>query len=328
MDAKATAEAISSLARGLREEYVFADVGDEVAKMLEERNARGEYHSVTSARAFCDLLTKQMSEIAHDKHLRFVYSSQVLPPVPVSKPGEPPAYPDNLPQLRASNFYFEKVERLSGNVGYLKLNAFVYAEGGGAVAAGAMAFLANTDALIIDLRQNDGGEPSMLALLSSYFFDGPVHLNDLAFRIAGTKDYNVKQMWTLPYVPGQRYVDKEVYVLTSQRTFSAAEEFAYDLQGLRRATIVGETTAGGANPGGPYRIGDHFYAAMPMGHSVNPVTKTNWEGKGIAPDIKVPEKDALSTAQRLALQHLVGKTTDQQVLAALKQALAKLDTSR
>jgi C-terminal processing protease CtpA/Prc len=326
MDAKA--EAIASLTKGLREEYVFPDVGDAVAKMLEERNARGEYNAVTSATAFSDLLTTQMSEVAHDKHLRFVYSSEVLPPLPVSKPGEPPAYPDNLPQLRGSNYYFEKVERLSGNVGYLKLNAFVYAEGGGAVAAGAMAFLANSDALIIDLRQNDGGEPSMLALLASYFFNVPVHLNDLAFRIAGTKDYNVKQMWTLPYVPGQRYVDKEVYILTSQRTFSGAEEFTYDLQALKRATVVGETTAGGANPGGPYRVGDHFYAAMPMGHAVNPVTKTNWEGKGVAPDIKVPEKDALSTAQRLALQHLVEKTTDQQALTVLKRALAALDTAR
>ena len=168
----------------------------------------------------------------------------------------------------------------------------------------------------------------MLALFTSYFFNGSVHLNDLAFRIAGTKDYNVKQMWTLPYVPGQRYVDKEVYVLTSQRTFSAAEEFTYDLQALKRATVVGETTAGGANPGGPYRVGDHFYAAMPMGHSVNPVTKTNWEGKGIAPDIKVPEKNALTAAQRVALQHLVEKTTDQQALAVLKKALATLDTDR
>ena len=168
----------------------------------------------------------------------------------------------------------------------------------------------------------------MFALLVSYFVTGDVHVIDFAFRIAGTRDYNVRQTWTLPYVSGRRYVDKEVYILTSQRTFSIAEAFTDVLQSLKRATVVGETTGGGANGGGPYRIGDHFFVSMPMAHFDNALTKTNWEGKGIAPDIKVPEKDALSTAQRLALRHLVEKTTDQQALAVLKQALATLDTSR
>ena len=326
IDAKAKVEAIASLARGLKDEYVFPDIGDKVAKMLEERSVRGEYDSVTNAKGFSDVLTKQMQEIAKDKHLRFLYNAQVLPAVlPSAKPGEgPPPDARQLLRLRRNNYEFEKVEHLSGNIGYLKLNAFVEAERGGGVAAGAMAFLANTDALIIDLRQNGGGEPSMLALLGSYFFSGSVHLNDLAYRISGTRDYHVTQTWTQPYVPGQRYLDKEVFILTSARTFSAAEEFTYDLQALRRATVVGETTAGGANPGGPYRVTDHFYAAMPRGHSINPVTKTNWEGKGIEPDVKVPEQDALKTAQRLALEHLVKKTTDEQSLAALKRALANL----
>jgi C-terminal processing protease CtpA/Prc len=129
-------------------------------------------------------------------------------------------------------------------------------------------------------------------------------------------------------VPGQRYIDKEVYILTSPRTFSAAEEFTYDLQALKRVTVVGETTAGGANPGGPYRLGDHFYAAMPRGHSINAVTKSNWEGKGIEPDVKVPEARALKTAHRIALQHLIEKTTDPQALGSLKQALATLEAER
>jgi len=330
IDAKAKAEAIASLSRGLKDEYVFPDLGDKVARMLEERSARGEYDSVTNAKAFTELLTKQMQEIAKDKHLRFLYSAQVLPAVlPSAKPGEePPPDARQLVRLRRNNYEFEKVEHLSGNIGYLKVNAFLDAERGGGVAAGAMAFLANTDALIIDLRQNGGGEPSMLALLASYFFSGSVHLNDLAYRISGTRDYQVTQTWTQPYVPGQRYLDKAVFILTSARTFSAAEEFTYDLQALRRATVVGETTAGGANPGGPYRVTDHFYAAMPRGHSINPVTKTNWEGKGIEPDVKVPEQDALKTAQRLALEHLIKNTTDEQALAALNRALTTLATER
>jgi len=330
IDAKAITDAIASLTKGLREEYVFPDVGDKVARMLEERHARGEYRSVTSAKAFGDALTTQMQEVAHDKHLRVVYSARVLPAVlPSPTPDSmPPPDARQLQRLRTSNYEFEKVERLAGNIGYLKVNAFVDAERGGGVAAGAMAFLANTDALIIDLRQNGGGEPSMLALLASYFFSGSVHLNDLAYRVKGTRAYAITQTWTQPYVPGQRYLDREVYILVSGQTFSAAEEFTYDLQALRRATVVGEATAGGANPGGPYRISDHFYAAMPRGHSINPVTKTNWEGTGIAPDVGAPAKDALTAAQRLALQHLIKTATDEQSLAVLNRALAALPPDR
>jgi hypothetical protein len=329
IDTKTKTKTIASLANGLRDAYVFPDVGQRVAGMLQARNGRGEYDSITGAKAFSDLVTKQMLEATKDKHLRLIYSSRPLPSLPTTKPGAaPPPSARMLLQLRVSNYEFEKVERLNGNVGYLKLNAFVDAERGGSVAAGAMAFLANTDALIIDLRQNGGGEPSMVALLGSYFFSGAVHLNDLAFRLEGTRDYDVTQVWTLPYVSGDRYIGKDVYILAGRRTFSAAEEFTYDLQALKRAIVVGEMTAGGANPGGPYRLGDHFYAAMPSGHSINAVTKTNWEGKGIKPDVEVPEADALKTAWRLALQHLIQKTTDPQAATSLNQALAALETER
>ncbi len=329
IDAKTKTETIASLVKGLQDAYVFPDVAQKVAAMLEARNAKGEYDSITGAKAFGELVTKQMLDATEDRHLRLIYSAQPLPSLPVSKPGAaPPPSARALAQLRVSNFEFERVERLSGNVGYLKLNAFVDAERGGSVAAGAMAFLVNTDALIIDLRQNGGGEPSMVTLLASYLFSGTVHLNDLAYRLEGSRDYDVTQIWTLPYVPGQRYVDKKVYILTSRRTFSAAEEFTYDLQALKRAIVVGEPTAGGANPGGPYRLGDHFYAAMPRGHSINAVTKTNWEGKGIKPDVEVSEADALKTARRLALQDLLEHTTDPQATSSLKQALATLDAER
>lgn len=146
--------------------------------------------------------------------------------------------------MKKDNYGFEKVERLSGNIGYLKLTGFADAERGGDTVAGAMAFLANTDALIIDLRENHGGTPEMVDLLASYFFSGDrsVHLNDLSWRKEGTREHDVQQWWTLPYVPGRRYVNKEVYILTSHNTPSAAEEFTYDLKALKRVTVVGETT--------------------------------------------------------------------------------------
>jgi hypothetical protein len=331
MDARTRTEVVVSLSKALRAAYVFPDVGETVANMLEKRNARGEYDAITTAKAFSDLLTQQMVEAAHDKHLGLAYSAGILPPLPVSKAGEPPLSPNPAAEsrlARANNYGFERVERLGGNVGYLKLNAFVDAEGGNAVAAGAMAFIANTDALILDLRENGGGGPSMFALLASYFFKDAVHLSDLAWRLAGTTDYAVTQTWTVPPVAGPRYSDKDVYILTSERTFSVAEAFTDALQTQKRAVVVGKTTGGGANAGSSYRIDDHFFAAIPMGHLDNPVTKTNWEGKGVVPDVNVPEKDALLTAQRLALQRLIEKTTSQQALAALKGALAALDTSR
>jgi hypothetical protein len=326
IDATAKGEVIRNLTRGLRDAYVFPEVGERAAAMLETRLAGKEYDSVTTARAFGDLLTQQLLEIAKDKHLRVRYSSQPLPAGSGDpRRGGPPA--GMVAQQRKNNFAFERVERLSGNIGYLKLNGFMDPAGAGAVAAGAMAFLANTDALIIDLRQNGGGRPDMVAVLASYFFraDAKVHLNDLANRVEGTKNYETMESWTLPTLPAERYLDKPVYILTSPRTFSGAEEFSYDLQALKRATIVGEPSGGGANPGGPLRLGDHFEAFMPRGHAINPITKTNWEGTGVQPDVRAPQADALNTAQALALKALIAKSTDPQEQAALTQALASVD---
>ena len=154
-----------------------------------------------------------------------------------------------------------------------------------------MSFVANTDALIIDVRNNGGGAPSMVAYLCSYLFGPePVHINDLYFR----PENSTHQWWTLPHLPGKRYEGKPVYVLTSKRTFSAAEEFTYNLKTQKRATIVGETTGGGANPGGTRPVAEHFIVFVPSGRAINPITKTNWEGTGVAPDVAVAAELAAS----------------------------------
>ncbi len=326
VDAAAKTELIQSLVKGLREAYVFPDVGEKLAHMLLNRQVHGEYDSITSAKALSELLTKQLYEVAHDKHLAVNYHSQTIPPMPAGLPqGISPTF---LRMLKKGNFGFEKVERLSGNIGYLQVKGFIGSEVGGAVVEGAMRFLANTDALIVDLRDNHGGEPQMVGLLASYFFSGdPVHLNDLAYRRKGTREYDINQSWTQPYVPGLRYADKEIYILTSNQTFSAAEEFAYDLQALKRATVVGETTGGGANPGDPYRLTAHFASFIPNGYASNPVTKTNWEGVGVKPDIAVSQADALKTARKAALEHLMARTTDPDQRAQLKMALNGVGTS-
>jgi len=179
-----------------------------------------------------------------------------------------------------------------------------------------MTLLGGTDALIVDLRRNGGGDPNMITLLLSWLFaaDDRVHVNDFYFRDAN----RTEQYFTMTTIPGERYVNKDVYVLTSHRTGSAAEEFSYDIKNLKRGTLVGETTAGAANPGSIIRIGPHFAAFVSNGRAVNPISKTNWEGVGVEPDISVPAEDALKTAHLAALAKLISIEQDPDRKAALE----------
>ncbi len=206
------------------------------------------------------------------------------------------------------NCAFEKVEVLPGNIGYLKFNGFMDPGVCAPTVVAAMGFLAHTGALIFDLRGNGGGDPAMVTFVASYLFDKPTHLNDLYNR----KEDSTRQFWTLPYVPGERLPKQPVFVLTSKRTFSGAEEFAYDLKNQKRATIVGETTGGGAHPVGGHVVADYFMLGVPFAKAVNPISKTNWEGTGVEPDVKVSAADALATAEKLATEKIQTEKQKQQ----------------
>ncbi|MFN2531329.1 MAG: S41 family peptidase [Pyrinomonadaceae bacterium] len=183
--------------------------------------------------------------------------------------------------------------------GYLEFLGFFDAELGADRVAAATNFLSGTDALIVDMRSNGGGNRELVALICSYLFGAePVHLNDLYWREVD----RTQEFWRLKDVAGKRYVNKDVYVLTSKRTFSGAEEFTYNLKNLKRAAIIGETTGGGAHPGGGVSINEHFMTFIPMGRAINPITKTNWEGTGVTPDVDVPADQALVVAQLMALK--------------------------
>jgi C-terminal processing protease CtpA/Prc len=200
-------------------------------------------------------------------------------------------------QMDELNCGFVKVEQLDGNVGYVKFNGFFDVGACGATASAAMSFVAGSRALIVDLRDNGGGSPAMVAYISSYLFSARTHLNDLWTRHSG----ETEEFWTRDDIPGRRFGgEKPVYVLTSARTFSGAEEFSYNLKSLGRATIIGETTGGGAHPVSGHRIDEHFMIGVPFARAVNPITRTNWEGVGVAPDVKVPAADALAAALKLA----------------------------
>jgi hypothetical protein len=298
MDAATKARVIDGAVASLNEFYVYAETAKKMEEALRTRQKQGAYDAVEDGGKFATMLTEDLQGVSHDKHLRVNFVPMVLPK------GEPERTPDAEAQMRTqmerNNCFFDKVERLPLNIGYLKFNAFADPQICGPTAAAAMNFLGNVDAIIFDLRDNGGGDPKMVTLMLTYLFGEPTHLNDLYNR----KEDSTTQYWTLPYVPGKRLTGKPAFVLTSKRTFSGAEEFSYDLKNLKRATIVGEITGGGAHPVSGHRIDDHFMIGVPSARAVNPISKTDWEGTGVEPDIKVPADEALDVAKKMAAEQI------------------------
>lgn len=303
VDAAARADVIDGALKALHDGYVFPEIATKMADAIRARQKRGEYDTISSGRELAQRLTDHLREVSSDKHL-----SVAVNPAGVM-PGTPPgAMADGLPltlderqRINAGrrNFGFMRVERLAGNIGYLDLREFMAPQIAGDTARAAMTFLSSADAVIFDLRQNGGGSPDMVSYLISFLMGPqPVHLNDFYFRPNDT----TRQSWTMPYVAGERFIDRDVYILTSSRTFSGAEEFTYNLKHLKRATVVGEATGGGAHLVNGRRINDQFMIAVPSGRPINAVTKSNWEGTGVEPDVKVSAEHALDVAHLIALE--------------------------
>jgi retinol-binding protein 3 len=289
---------------------------------LTERLKNNEYNAITTSRAFAERLTADLQEISRDKHLRVRFSEQPIPQRADRREPSREEIEQQQKMMKRVNFGFDRAERLDGNIGYIELRGFTDHEAGASTVAAAMSFLANTDALIFDLRNNGGGSPFMVALISSYLFgDKPVHLNDLYWR----RGDRTESFWTKPEKAAVKFADKDVYVLTSGRTFSAGEEFTYNLKNLKRATIIGETTGGGAHPGGMVRLSDHFGAFIPTGRAINPVSKTNWEGTGVEPDVKVPAAQALATAHLMAAKRSLSRESNENLKRQLKEVVENLE---
>jgi retinol-binding protein 3 len=280
--------------------YVYQDVAKKMAETIRLHRQNHDYDTVTNRQVFATILTAQLQAISKDGHLGIDYSAT---PVTNETPGSPSV--DVVNQFRKTwaqnNFNFKKVEVMEGNIGFLQLNTFFPAEWIKDLAQASMTFLANSDAVIIDLRNNHGFAPDGVLLVESYFFDDAVHLEDEYDREAKT----MQQTWTMPIVPGTKLGNIDLYILVSKNTFSAPEDFAYNLQSLGRAKVVGEVTGGGAHGTKPYKIGTYFTASIPFRYGVNTVTHTDWEGKGIQPDVKVPADQALLTAQIMAIRALI-----------------------
>jgi retinol-binding protein 3 len=300
MDAAERKKVIDGVDSNLREYYVEPAAAQQMADALKAHETKGDYDAISDGDAFAARLTKDLQEVSHDKHLRVDFSPFKAPPRTEPTPEDEARFHK---QMERNNCAFDKVEILPNNIGYVKFDGFMDASFCGPTVVAAMGFVAHTDAVIFDLRQNGGGQPAMVTLIASYLFDKPTHLIDIYNR----KEDSTTQNWTLSYLPGPRLTKQPAFVLTSKRTFSGAEEFAFDLKNQKRATIVGETTGGGAHPVAGHTVADYFMVGVPFAKSLDPVTKTNWEGTGVEPDVKVPADDALATAQKLAIEKIQAK---------------------
>lgn len=320
---------IHALLEKLAANYIFPGIAGQLCSELKESLDEGEFDGIENGEEFALTLTLMIQETSKDEHLWVRWHEKALPEHEGSLLQNEEKIMEFKQRARLDNFGFHRVERLPGNVGYIDIRYFTRPSwGSGDTAVAAMNFVANTDALIFDLRKCGGGNPGMVSLVSSYLFDGePLHLNSLYWR---DEDFT-QQYWTLPYVPGKQFLDRPVFVLTSSYTFSAGEEFAYNLQTLKRATLVGETTGGGAHPGSPFRLHPHFEAFIPLGRSINPITKDNWEGRGVIPDIQIETGKAVNTAYKLALEAIlqdIGEsvsTPQEKLLVEVQTALDKLE---
>lgn len=300
MDEAELTDVVDQVRALVEEHYIFPEVAANVSEVLAAALAGGRYPADPPALAAA--VTADLQSVNGDKHLRLLYHEEAIPPrTPGSDAEEYAAMASWAGQTCGG---VACAQRLAGNVGYLDLRPVLFpAVLAAEVITAAMSLLATTDALIIDLRNCLGGEPSMVTFIISYLWDrDPAQLSGLQER----KDNLPRQAWTLPYVPGRRFgKDKPVYVLTSATTFSGGEQLSYDLQQLGRATIVGEPTRGGAHAREGFRVHPHLEATISVAAAVNPETGGNWEGTGVTPDVQTTADRARDTAYERALQDAI-----------------------
>lgn len=305
IDTKTKQKIINWVCDELHTNYVFPDSAAKMTTFVQKQFAEGEYDSESSLKELASRLDSDLRSICSDLHLRIKFMPNLPPPDTASKEEKENALRENIEIDRQENFYFKEIKHLPDNVGYLRFDEFIDPKYSGSRIASAMRFLADCDALIIDLRYNRGGESEMVRTLLSYFFDSPIHYNSFYIR----KEDMVEQSWTSSYVEGPKLTDVDLYVLTSEAyTFSAAEGFAFCLQNFDRATVVGETTSGGAHAVDFFYLREYMIALrIPTSRSYDPQSGLNWEGVGIEPDVKTSAREALDTAYRLALQNFIRK---------------------
>lgn len=295
---------IDALVAKLNDHYVFPGKARQFEAVLRQREREGRYEKIRDGYRLAQQLTADIHGVAKDLHLKVRFAPGLdlvgdmgaAPAATQAEWEQRTNFLERLMMRRTAAREVKKVGRLGHDVGYLNIFSFPDSIPVADKFGAAMNELADTEGLVVDLRQNGGGDPQAVALLISYFVDRPTRLNDIWDRDTG----NTVQQWTHDKLVGKRYGgSKPVMILVGPRTASAGEDFAYTMQAMKRATVIGERTWGGAHPMGFYRIGEHFFAQIPNQRSINPITGTNWEGSGVTPDIAVSPEQALAAARDL-----------------------------
>lgn len=319
VDAAMRSETIDRLVAQLNDHYVFPDKARQMQALLRERQQQGSYDGIGNGYRLVQQLTADLHGVARDKHLKLWFAPGLDPigdtdrlaPVSQQEWKQRTNFVKRFTMRRSASREVKQVSRLGAELGYLKISGFPPAFLMTGTFGAAMDELADTEGLVVDLRHNGGGDPASVALLISYFVDQRTRLNDIWDRDTGT----TTQQWTHDKLDGARYGGrKPVMILVGPRTASAGEDFAYTMQTMGRATVIGGPTWGGAHPARLYRIGENMYVQMPNQRAVNPITGTNWEGSGVMPDIAAPPDSALGVATRLLRGRLAGRSA--QVAAA------------
>jgi len=311
-------QVVDSLSACLMSTYVYKDTALKMGAYIHTRLKNGAYNTITDPAEFAQALNADVHSVYNDKHLSVQFDPRLENMLKdTSHVGDKQRNQHDQRFAARQNYGFKKVEILNGNIGYICLGGFFSVDTNSKTTVNAVfGMLKNVDALIFDLRQNGGGDPTMVQYICNYLFKDRTHLNDLYERRTNKTD----QFWTDPTIYSSTFSSVPVYVLVSGRSFSGAEEFSYDLQSLKRATIVGETTGGGAHPVRPITISNGFIGNIPFARAINPVTKKNWEAVGVKPDIQIEADSALDEAQLSYFDYQIKYSKDEDKVKSLTWA--------
>jgi len=319
LSAREKKEAVQAIALAYEASYVYPEMGKKMADLLRKNAATGKYEALTGGRDLAREITRDLFSVCADRHAVVAFMPERIQK---RKNGDPKQLAaEELQAARRANFGFSEARVMEGNVGFLKLTSFDGSPEAFGAAAAAMQFLSHCEALILDVRFNPGGDAGMVQFLASYFLEGePVLLDEFHYRQGG----RISQLWSLPYVPGKKLAGTDLYILIDAYTFSAAEGLAYDLQALKKAVISGEPSVGGAHAVEERTVLDRYLLFMPVAYSKNPVTNTNFQGKGVQPDLQFSGETALLRTRIHAVEQLLKKAQDQARKTELEDVLKGL----
>ncbi|UCC18475.1 MAG: S41 family peptidase [Promethearchaeota archaeon] len=308
---------IQELSKKIEAYYIFPEKGEEISQFLLNKLEKSKFYGIIDPVKLARIITNDLVDVSNDLHFYLEYNPSMAQTLKEEEKEDKNGIDDDYLDFKLGlkfeqykNYYIIKAERLPGNIGYIKLDDFPPSEFAGETIIGAFQFLANSNAFIFDIRNNGGGYPSMVSLIISHLIEPTSKLLTSIYDRKSNKHY---QNWTVPYIPGRRFPNNPVYVLTSRRTASGAEEFAYVLKMLERGTIVGETTRGAANPVDIFPILNKFVIWLPIGTPTNPISNDNWEGKGVSPNYEVPQEKALEKAHMLAFDEILKNLDDKEI---------------